>query len=198
MANLNFRKLHRQVAPIIFLPLFMTAITGLLYSLALSWGKVEEESVAILMTIHEGGYLGKSLIPFYVFLMGLGTLAMLITGLTMSKLFGNKRSERANAKLDFRKIHSITAPIIFLPLVVSSVTGIIYRLGRRWLGMSHDTGELFLNIHTGEYLGEFLQPIYVILVGGGAILMLVTGIKMTSIFRKKRQPQTDIDTEGDS
>ncbi|MGE5659985.1 MAG: PepSY-associated TM helix domain-containing protein [Actinomycetota bacterium] len=195
MANLNFRKLHRQIAPIIFLPLIISAITGLIISLAIDWGKVEEESVEILMKIHQGGYLGGRLVPIYVLLVGLGAIAMLVTGLTMSQFLGKKRPERPNAKWDLRKIHQIAAPIIFLPLLISSVTGVIYRLGRNWFGMSNDTGEILLSLHQGEYLGDFLQPIYVLLVGLGAILMLVTGINMTSIFRKRRQPQTDTDSE---
>ncbi|HLO48485.1 MAG TPA: PepSY domain-containing protein [Kamptonema sp.] len=191
MANVNFRKLHRQIAPIIFIPLLLTAITGVAYRLAENWLGMEGESSEIFMVIHQGEYLGKALRPFYVLLLALGTIGIIVSGLTMTKLFGANRPERVESKLDFRKLHRIAAPIIFLPLAVSTVTGLIYRIGRSWFQMSDEVGEIFLTIHQGEYLGEFLMPIYVLLVGLGAILMLVSGINMTGIFRKKRQPQID-------
>ena len=191
MANINFRKLHRQIAPIIFIPLLLTAITGVAYRLAENWLGMEGEASEIFMVIHQGGYLGKALRPFYVLLLALGTIGIIVSGLTMTKLFGANRPERAEAKLDFRKVHRIAAPIIFLPLAVSTATGLIYRIGRSWFQMSDEVGEIFLTIHQGEYLGEFLMPIYVLLVGLGAILMLVSGINMTGIFRKKRQPKID-------
>jgi len=74
-----------------------------------------------------------------------------------------------------------------LPLAVSTITGLIYRIGRSWFGMSEDVGNIFLSIHQGDFLGEFLTPVYVIFVGLGATLLLVTGISVTGIFRKKRQ-----------
>jgi uncharacterized iron-regulated membrane protein len=194
MANVNFRKLHRQIAPIIFLPLVISAITGVVFNLAINWGKVEEDSVKILLGIHEGAYLGSQLKPIYVLLLALGTIGLIVTGLTMTKFFGQKRPEKPGAKLDFRKIHRIAAPIIFLPLAVSTVTGLIFRIGRAWFHMSDEVGDVLLNIHQGEYLGDFLMPIYVLLVGLGAILMLVSGINMTGIFRKKRQPKTEEDS----
>lgn len=201
MANVNFRKIHRQISPIIFIPLLLTALTGVAYRLAESWLGMEEDGaqnfmdIHLFMDIHQGSYLGHKLRAFYVLLLALGTIGLIVSGLTMTKLFGANRPERPDAKLDFRKVHRIAAPIIFLPLAVSAVTGLIYRIGRSWFQMSDEVGEIFLKIHQGEYLGEFLMPIYVLLVGLGSILMLVSGINMTGIFRKKRQPQ--IDTESD-
>ncbi|MEG4850389.1 PepSY domain-containing protein [Microcoleus sp. B5-D4] len=194
MASLNFRKLHRQVAPIIFIPLLLSALTGVTYRLAQSWFGIEDDAAEIFMVIHQGSYLGKELRPFYVLLLALGVIGLIVTGLTMTKFFGRARPERPGAKLDFRKVHRIATPIIVLPLAVSTVTGVIYRVGRSWFKMPKEVGEVFLNIHQGEYLGDFLMPIYVLFVGIGAILLLVTGINMTGIFRKRR-PQT---TEEDS
>ncbi len=194
MASINFRKLHRQVAPIIFIPLLLSAITGVAYRLGEDWFGIEGDAAEIFMVIHQGSYLGKELRPFYVLLLALGVIGLIVTGLTMTKFFGGARPERPGAKLDFRKVHRIAAPIILLPLTVSTVTGVIYRVGRSWFKMPKEVGEVFLNIHQGEYLGDFLMPIYVFLVGLGVIFLLVTGINMTGIFRKRR-PQT---TEEDS
>jgi len=193
MAQANFRKLHRQVAPIIFIPLLLSALTGVAYRLAESWFGIEGDAAEIFMVIHQGSYLGKELRPFYVLLLASGVIGLIVTGLTMTKFLGGAH-ERQGAKLDFRKVHRIAAPIVFLPLAVSTVTGVIYRVGRTWFKMPKEVGKVFLNIHQGEYFGEFLMPIYVLLVGCGAILLLVTGLNMTGIFRKSRQPKTEEDS----
>jgi hypothetical protein len=57
--------------------------------------------------------------------------------------------------------------------------------------MSKDVGNVLLSIHQGEFLGTFLMPIYVIAVGSGAVLLLITGINMTGIFRRKRQTKAE-------
>ncbi|HEY9634638.1 MAG TPA: hypothetical protein V6D14_14590 [Coleofasciculaceae cyanobacterium] len=187
MANLAFRKLHRKVAPIVFLPLALTAFTGIAYRLGESWFGMQGEAANIFMVIHQGEYLGSQLKPIYVLLVGLGLLGMIVTGLTMTRLFGSSRSARPGTKLDFRKVHRILSPLVFLPLVLSAVSGVIYRLGTSWFGMSSEQAELFMVIHQGEYLGDFFESIYVLLVGLGLLAMLVTGINMTRLFRRSRQ-----------
>lgn len=97
-------------------------------------------------------------------------------------------------KLNVRKVHRIFAPIVFLPLTVSAVTGVIYRLGKSWFGMSSENAAIFLRIHQGSYLGDFFKPIYVLLVGLGLIIMLITGINQTGIFRQRRHPSQDLES----
>lgn len=84
-----------------------------------------------------------------------------------------------------RKIHSKIAPIIFLPLFLTALTGVSYRLATSWLGADGGDLQFLLNIHQGQYLGEALSPFYVMLNALGVIAMLFTGISMTGIFRKK-------------
>lgn len=186
MVNIGFRKLHRKIAPILFIPLVLTALTGTIWSIVVNWLHIDEEAVDILMNIHQGEYLGSQLRPIYVLLVGLGLLGLIVTGLITIKRTGRRPPARERISLKFRKIHRIAAPIIFLPLALSSITGITYRLGRSWFGISREQGEIFLSIHQGEFLGDFFQPIYVLLVGLGLIAMLATGIYMTGIFRGKR------------
>ncbi len=85
-----------------------------------------------------------------------------------------------------RKFHRQIAPILFLPLFFTALTGVAYRVGRNWLGLSGNAGELLLSIHQGSFLGPHLKVFYVLLNGLGVIAMLFTGIYMTSIFRSKR------------
>ena len=42
----------------------------------------------------------------------------------------------------------------------------IYRLGQAWFGLPPEQAALWLRIHQGAYLGPFLKPFYVLLLGG--------------------------------
>ena len=183
--SVTFRKLHRRIAPILFLPLLASALTGVAYRLGRSWVGIPSSVANFLMVIHQGEYLGQPLVPIYVLLVGLGLIGMIVTGLTMIKRPGNRPQNQT--KLTLQKFHQILAPIVFLPLLVSAVTGITYRLGTAWFGMSNEQAAIFLRIHQGTYLGSFWRVFYVFLVGLGLVAMLFTGIKLTGIFPRRRQ-----------
>lgn len=78
----------------------------------------------------------------------------------------------------FRKFHSAIAPIVLLPLLVTVFTGVTYRLSKDWFGLSRDRVHFLMSIHEGEYLGDTLEPVYVLLNGLGLLWMLVTGSAM--------------------
>lgn len=78
----------------------------------------------------------------------------------------------------FRKFHRTVAPIVLLPLFITVSTGVIYRLGKSWFGFSRDQAHILMVIHEGEYLGQTLEPIYVLLNGLGLLWMLITGSVM--------------------
>lgn len=67
------------------------------------------------------------------------------------------------------------APFVFLPLFVTVLTGVTYRLGKSWLGLPRDQVHFLMTIHEGEYLGPILEPLYVLLNGLGLLWMLATG-----------------------
>ena len=93
----------------------------------------------------------------------------------------------ANLKRLFRKYHRLLASIIFLPLILTTITGMATTMTAEWqwnLGISRS---LILGIHTGEFF--HLQAIYPMLNGLGTIGLLITGITMTGIFRHKQQNQ---------
>ncbi|WP_204138553.1 PepSY domain-containing protein [Halomicronema sp. CCY15110] len=77
------RYLHRTVAPIVLLPLFITVTTGVVYRLSKDWFGLSRDQVHFLMMLHEGEYLGPILEPIYVLFNGLGLLWMLVTGSIM-------------------------------------------------------------------------------------------------------------------
>lgn len=187
MQNLQFRKFHRKIAPIVFIPLFLTAFTGMAYRLGRNWMGLSEEKADILLIIHQGEFLGEPLVPIYVLLVGLGLIAMIVTGLTMVRLAQERRKNAPkNSPLNARKIHQILAPIVFLPLFLSASTGILYRLGETWFHIPDKISSLLMRIHQGSYFGSVGKTIYVALIGLGLIALLITGINMTGIFRKKR------------
>lgn len=186
MNQRTFRKIHRQIAPILFLPLLISALTGIGYRISKSWFGMSGENADIFMSFHQGEYLGNALKPIYVLLLGVGLLGMLVSGLIMSKFWQTADSKPSSSLPAFRQLHRIFAPIVFLPLALSAFTGIFYRIGKSWFGMSSEQAEIFMEIHQGEYFGDFGKVIYVLLVGLGLIAMLGTGIKMTGIFRRSR------------
>jgi hypothetical protein len=72
----KFRQLHRSIAPIMVLPLLLTAITGSIYQLTEMTGK----EVSWLLAVHKGNFGALKLEAIYPFLNALGLLTMLATG----------------------------------------------------------------------------------------------------------------------
>ena len=75
----------------------------------------------------------------------------------------------------FRQLHRTVAPLILLPLTITVLTGVAYRIGKSWLGLSKEQVHILMVIHEGEYFGASLEPFYVLLNGLGLLWMLVTG-----------------------
>ena len=92
MDKRTLRKLHRQLAPILFIPFLLTATTGIIYRIGNSWFGMPAKYAKLMMYIHQGTFVGNQLRPIYVLLNGLGLVAMLISGIVMSGIFS--RSNR--------------------------------------------------------------------------------------------------------
>lgn len=183
---MNWRQLHRKFAPLLFLPLALSALTGMAYRVSKSWLDVPDRFGDIMMALHEGRFLGRPLVPVYVLLIGLGLVALIISGLPLIKL-SKKSSDRISkpVKASSRLLHGVMAPIFFLPLLISASTGVIYRLGSAWFGLSDQQASFFLDVHEGKFLGSSLRVVYILFVGLGLLALLITGIQMTSIFRDR-------------
>ena len=78
-------------------------------------------------------------------------------------------------KLAARSLHRRLAPWLLLPLAVAAITGLTYRVGRTWFGMSKETGHQVLDAHTGAWLGGAGEQIYVALTGLGLLALAVGG-----------------------
>jgi uncharacterized iron-regulated membrane protein len=85
----------------------------------------------------------------------------------------------------FRKYHRYIAIAVFAPLILTVITGMGYTIFDEWLGQE-EIGEFLLKLHTLDILG--LESIYPILNGLGLVGLLVTGLSMTGLFKKRSQP----------
>ena len=87
-----------------------------------------------------------------------------------------------------RQFHKALAPWVFLPLFISSITGLLYRVLKDLLGYSRDQVHWLMSLHEGEWLGDNGELIYVFLNSLGVLWMLITGFQMfskTISFTKK-------------
>ncbi|MDZ8050396.1 MAG: peptidase [Aulosira sp. ZfuVER01] len=85
-------------------------------------------------------------------------------------------------KRAFRKYHRQIAIILCLPLFLTLLTGMSFTIAHEWLHQD-ELGEFLLHIHTLEIF--HLEKIYPLLNGLGLVGLLITGLSMTGLFRKR-------------
>lgn len=173
------RRLHRRLAPLLLLPLLLAALTGVAARLGRSWFAMPRSVARALFSIHEGGFLGEPLVPFYVLAMGLGLIALLISGgrlLLARRTSGAARSSARGQRR--RRLHGSVALLAALPLLVSASTGILYRLLDSWTALPDNRIGWLMGLHQGSWLGPELKPVYVLLVGVGLLVLLGSGLAM--------------------
>ena len=76
------RQIHRALTPLLLLPILITALTGAIQPLLESAG-VPKDQIKWLIRVHSGNFLVVNLKPVYPALVGLSTLVLALTGLTM-------------------------------------------------------------------------------------------------------------------
>ncbi len=79
-----FRRYHRQIAIVLCLPLFLTVLTGMGFTIAHEWLH-QNELGEFLLGLHTLEILHLEVI--YPILNGLGLIGLLITGISMTGLF---------------------------------------------------------------------------------------------------------------
>ncbi len=176
------RQLHRNLAPVLLLPILLTTLTGMGYRLGHSWFGLSESLGDWMLALHEGRYLGKPLVPLYVLLVGLGLLGLLGTGLAMAIAHPRRIASPKN----HRWFHRLLAVMAALPILVTVLTGMGYRLGRAWFGLGEDQIDVLMRIHQGSWLGHTLRPFYVLAVGVSLLALLITGFQMMGLFRRRK------------
>jgi hypothetical protein len=83
----------------------------------------------------------------------------------------------------FRRYHRQISVMMCIPLILTVITGIAYPIFSEWFSLPEMAG-LMIQIHSGRIFG--LEAIYPVLNGIGLAGLLITGLSMTSLFRKKR------------
>jgi GGDEF domain-containing protein len=173
--NQVFRKRYPLIVPILIIPLLATGITGIIYGVANRLGLLPKMLSNILMNIHQGEFLGKKLMPFYVLFMSLSIFAIGLKTLIKNRENLIFRSTKPNTI----SVGKLLALILVIPLAICVETGVAYRLGTDWFNMPSKQTAIFLSIHTGAPLGIILGILYILITGLGLILLSIMGIKMT-------------------
>lgn len=84
-----FRKYHRVLAILSFLPLLLTVMTGMLYPIVKRLPYESKDKIlSLLMRVHTGEVLGIG--TLYPLLNGMALVGLLATGITMTRLFQQK------------------------------------------------------------------------------------------------------------
>lgn len=80
--------------------------------------------------------------------------------------------------MSLRSLHRKISPLLLVLLAISALTGLTYRLGKKWFGLDGDTGQWLMEIHTGEWIAYDFSPFYLLITGGGLLFLLASGVAM--------------------
>lgn len=186
---MQLRKVHQQVSLFLFLPLLLTTLTGVAYRIGRSWLGLSKNFGELMMFFHHGQFLGDFLGSLYVIFLGLGVLILSLSGFSLL----NKKLifRQGNVpKLQERRYHQLGGMILFIPLLLTATTGVLYHFSVFGLHLPKENVGWLLSIHQGAYLGATLKPVYILLLGLGVMYMMVTAWKMLS--RQRRRTKTVI------
>lgn len=89
-----FRKYHRLIGIIVCLPLLLTVVTGMLATVVQEWPMNTGISSRLMLKIHTGEIFHLQAI--YPILNGVGLIGLLVTGMSMSGLFNQKKRPNTN------------------------------------------------------------------------------------------------------
>jgi hypothetical protein len=88
-----------------------------------------------------------------------------------------------------RHLHRILAPIMLLPLLLTTITGIIYQILD--LAGKEKSFKWLLDWHKGDFVVINLESIYPFLTALGLLVLIFTGISMWRIMqRNSSKPAT--------
>jgi hypothetical protein len=87
--------------------------------------------------------------------------------------------------MKFRPLHRKISLWLALPLILSAASGVAYRAGRSWFGMSSKTGGDILSIHSWEWLGKVGGSVVIWLIGCGLLFLCISAAKMLWDSRRR-------------
>ena len=171
-----FRKLHRKLSPWLFALVALSAVTGLAYRAGKKWFGMDGQTGQSVMEWHTGEWLGPTLSPFYVLLVGTALLFLLVTGGALLW----QRAGRGKAHI----WHRYLGAVLLLPLAATALSGMLYKTGQAWFGISEETAHLLMTIHEGAWLGRDLKVYYSVAIGGGLLALGFLGVAL--LLRRRR------------
>lgn len=168
--------LHRTMALVFALPLLVSTVTGLTYRVGRYWFGMSKETGGIVLSIHEGRYLGEMVSPVYVLILGLGGLVLLGTGVWM--LTRRMPPLPPSPRKSQISLHRTLAAIFALPFLLTTVTGIAFRLCQDWAGWTKEEAKWIMDLHQGTWLGSDLRAYYILVIGLGILALIFTGLSL--------------------
>jgi hypothetical protein len=169
-----FRKLHRKLSPCFFALVAVSAATGVIFRAGKKWFGMDGQTGQVVMEWHTGEWLGPALSPFYVLATGIALLFLLVTGATILW----QRAGRGGARM----WHRVLGAVLLLPLTATAITGMLYKSGQAWFGLSEDSAHLLMTIHEGAWLGRGIKVYYSVVTGCGLLALGIFGL----LLRRKR------------
>jgi hypothetical protein len=89
-------------------------------------------------------------------------------------------------KNTFRKYHRLIATLFGLPLLFTALTGISITIADSWLHQG-ELAAFLMAVHTYQIFK--LDAVLPVLNGLGLVGLAATGLSMTGLFAKRRQPR---------
>ena len=168
---MNSRSFHRRFAPWIGGALVFSALTGMAFRLGRSWFSINSNWSGFFLSLHSWDWLGDrfSLVALAILALGIFVLlgsAVLMLWQTRKKLF---RAPKAS-----RLIHRLLGLALLLPLALSALTGVAYRVVELNDG-SDETLDFLMDLHAGGWLGRGFSPYYVAALGLAVLLSSFSG-----------------------
>ena len=165
-----------MLSPYLFVLVAVSAVTGVAYRAGKKWFGMDGQTGQSVMEWHTGEWLGEALSPFYVLLAGTALLFLVITGGAMLWQRGGKGMAR--------QWHRVVGWVLLLPLAATAITGMLYKAGQAWFGISEETADLLMTIHEGGWLGRGLKVYYSVVTGCG---LLALGFLGLALLRRSRR-----------
>ena len=173
----KLRLIHRRLAPWLFILLVLSAVTGLAYRVGKKWFGVDKEAGNFIMSLHTGEWAGSVFSTLQILTAGLGLLFLLGSGAAMFV--------KSKSRQPMRLFHRLLGIMLLLPLTATALTGMAYKFGKDYFGISEETADLLMDIHEGGWLGKELKVYYVLTVGLGLLGAGLLGLGI--LLPKKRR-----------
>jgi len=180
---MKFRPLHRKISIWLALPLLVSAMTGVAYRIGRSWFGMSSQTGGEILSIHSWSWLGKAGSLAVIWVVGCGLL--FLCGSAFQMLWSSGRQVLRSPQKN-RLWHRLMGAFLLIPLATSAISGIAYRTGEAF-DISEDTLDLLMSIHEGDWLGKEIKPFYILVLGLGLGLIIISGLLL--FFRKNKSPR---------